>query len=294
MNIMKKQLVGIYLYILFYLLFVVSINSTPLRMTNTCSSCLFASKNCPQVCGLNVQQCKNLDKITQQRIKYIIQHPNTTYEMRKKINEILFCSYKGWASSKAIQYYYLYKQRCLHIKKDELILCALFGLYKGILRYNGNNTFISYVDLYVKHELQECNRKLLLINSMPKTYLRKTKTVEENNKLYNIYLKPIFIGNNNYIMENSEFNSIYSQENKYMNNENELNFQKKIWEQIRKLSPKQIEIMHYKYSYEFDVIRTNQEIANIMGCSKQNISKQLLHAKSKLILFLTNDYNNAI
>jgi hypothetical protein len=57
-------------------------------------------------------------------------------------------------------------------------------------------------------------------------------------------LKPIYIGFDNYLMENTIHNSIYSNENKWLKNEDDLMFQMKIWEEIRKLPPLQMRIMY--------------------------------------------------
>ena len=102
-----------------------------------------------------VTRCANLNKISQQRIKNIIQHPGTTTEMREQINHVLFDSYRDWATSKAVQFKRFHKHKCGHIKNDEMASYALFGLYQGIQRYNGNDTFITYVDFYIKNELDE-------------------------------------------------------------------------------------------------------------------------------------------
>ena len=224
-----------------------------------------------------------LNKLSQQRIKNIIQHPSTTYEMREKINNVLFNSYKDWASSKAIHFKRLHKHKCYHIKTDEMISYALFGLYKGIERYNGNNTFITYVDYYIKHELQQGMSQLIPINALPKTIYKKKKTTEENNKLYNIYLKPIYIGFDNYIMENTIYNAIYSHNNKWVTDEDDLIFRMKIWEKIRKLPPFQMRIMYYKYSNDFEVLRTNGVVADIMDTSIQTIRINLIDIKNKLL-----------
>jgi hypothetical protein len=231
--------------------------------------------------------CANLNKLSQQRIKHIIQHTGTTYEMREKINHILFDSYKGWATTKAIQFKRFHKHKCYHIKNDEMTSYALFGLYEGIERYNGNDTFISYIDLYIKHQLQLGMSKLIPINALPKTYLKKKKTLEENNKLYNIYLKPMYIGFDNYLMENTVFNSIYSHENKWLKYEDDLMFQMKIWEKIRELPPFQMRIMYYKYSTDFEMLRTNGVVADIMDCSIQTIRINLIDIKNKLLPFIT-------
>uniref|UniRef100_A0A6C0EEY2 Uncharacterized protein n=1 Tax=viral metagenome TaxID=1070528 RepID=A0A6C0EEY2_9ZZZZ len=235
--------------------------------------------------------CANLSKITQERIKHIIQNPGTTYEMREQINSILFTSYKDWATIKAIHFKRLHKNKCSHIKTDEMISYSLFGLYQGIKRYNGNNTFVTYVDFYIKHELQQCVAKLLPINALPKTYLKKEKTQQEYNKMNNIYLKPIYIGFDHYLMENTIYNSIYSNKNTWFETENDTNLKIKIWKKIRELPPLQMRIMYYKYSSDFEMLRSNREIAEIMGYSTQTIRINLLDIKNKLLPFIIDNRN---
>jgi len=235
--------------------------------------------------------CANLSKITQERIKYIIQNPGTTYEMREQINTILFNSYKDWATTKAIHFKRLHKNKCSHIKTDELISYSLFGLYQGIKRYNGNNTFVTYVDFYIKNELQQCVAKLFPINALPKTYLKKEKTQQEYNKLNNIYLKPIYIGFDHYLMENTIYNSIYSNKNTWFETEDDTNLKIKIWKKIRELPPLQMRIMYYKYSSDFEMLRSNREIAEIMEYSTQTIRMNLIEIKNKLLPFIIDNRN---
>jgi hypothetical protein len=235
--------------------------------------------------------CANLSKITQERIKYIIQHPGTTYEMREQINTILFTSYKDWATTKAVNFKRLHKNKCSHIRTDEFISYSLFGLYQGIKRYNGNNTFVTYVDFYIKHELQQCVAKLLPINALPKTYLKKKKTQQEYNKFKNIYLKPIYIGFDNYLMENTIYNSIYSNKNTWFKIEDDTNFKIEIWKKIRELPPLHMRIMYYKYSSDFEMLRSNREIAELMGYSTQTIRINLLDIKNKLLPFIIDNRN---
>jgi hypothetical protein len=78
--------------------------------------------------GTNV--CENLSKLSQQRIKHIIQHPGTTPEMRDKINHVLFDSYKGWAESKAIHFKRLHKHKCYHITPFNISNADFLGIKK--------------------------------------------------------------------------------------------------------------------------------------------------------------------
>ena len=235
--------------------------------------------------------CTNLSKISQQRIKYLIQNPGTTYEMREQINSILFDSYRDWATTKAIHFKRLHKHKCNHINNDEIVSYALFGLYQGIKRYNGNNTFITYVDYYIKSELQQCTAKLLPINALPKTYLRKKKTQEEYNKMNNVYLKPIYIGFDHYLMENTIYNSIYSNKNNWFETEDDTTLKIKLWEKIRELPQFQMRIMYYKYSSDFEMLRSNREIGEIMEYSTQTIRMNLIDIKNKLFPFISDNNN---
>lgn len=224
-----------------------------------------------------------LNKIAQQRIKYIIQHPGTTPHMREAIDKILFDSYKDLAAKKAIQFKYSHKYICKNIKTDDFICCAFFGLYKGIKRFNGNDTFVKYIDLYIKWELQKCMSKSIPINALPKTYFRQKKTSQEYEKLYSIYLNPIHIGVNNYLMENTQYNDVYSNENRWMRIEEDFTYQKKIWGKINELPEFQMKIMHCKYSVCFETLHTNREIAEMMNCSAQTIGVNIKQIRNKLL-----------
>ena len=230
----------------------------------------------------------NLNEISIKRIKYIIKHPETTPIMREEINNVLFEHYKSWATTKAIRFKRFHKHKCYHIPNDEIISIALFGLYKGIRKYNGNDTFVTYVDLHIKDSLYTGMTKLLPINTLTQTYLKKKKTIEENNKLHYVYLKPKHMGFDNYLMENSIYNDIHSNNNKWLNDENELMIKMKIWDKIRQLPSFQMRIMYYKYSNDFQKLRSNGAIAEIMECSTGKVRIHLNKAKKTLLEFIAS------
>ena len=231
----------------------------------------------------------HLSKISQQRIKHIIQHPGTTPEMREVIDNILFSSYKDFAMKKAMQFKYSHKYICKNIRKDDLFSCAYLGLYKGIKKFNGNSTFVKYIDLYMTHELQKCISKSIPINALPKTYFKKKKNSQEYKKLFNVYLNPIHIGFDNYFMENTLYNDIYSNGNRWIGIEDQLVYQKKIWGKINELPEFQRKIMHCKYSVCFETLRTNREIAEIMNCSAQTIGVNIKQIRKTLMPLLYID-----
>ena len=228
----------------------------------------------------------HLNKIAQQRIKYIIQHPGTTPEMREVIDKILFDNYKNWAAKKAIQFKNSHKYICRNSKTDDFLSCAYFGLYKGIKRFNGNDTFVKYIEFYIKCELQKCMSKSIPINALPKTYFKQKKTWQEYAKLYSVHLNPIHIGFDNHFMENTQYNDIYSNGNRWMRVEEDFIYQKKIWEKINQLPEFQMKIMQRKYSVCFETLYTNREIAESMNCSAQTIGVNIKNIRNKLLPFV--------
>lgn len=233
----------------------------------------------------------NLSKTDQRRIKYIIQHPDTTYEMREKVNSILFHSYKGWASTRAMHFKNAHATICKSMDKNEMIDYALIGLYKGISKFNGNNTFITYVDFYIKCELQKGMMQLLPNHVLPKTYFRKKKTYYEYKQFFNIHLNPLYVGSDTYLLENAKENN--DNANKWLTNENDIFFQNVMWKKIRTLPPLQTKIMYYKYSHDFKKIRTNKEIAEIMDCPIHTINMNLNISKQTLLPYITEfTYHN--
>lgn len=231
----------------------------------------------------------HLNKIAQQRIKTIIQHPGTTPEMRETVDKILFDSYKDFAAKKALQFKHSYKYICKDIKTDDFLSCAFFGLYKGIKRFNGNDTFVKYIELYIKSELQKCMSKSIPINALPKTYFQKKKTSEEYAKFYSVYMNPIHMGFDNHFMENTQYNDVYSNGNRWVGFEDDLIYQKKIWEKINQLPEFQRKIMQRKYSVCFETLYTNREIAKTMNCSAQTISVNIKQIRNKLLPFVIDN-----
>jgi DNA-directed RNA polymerase specialized sigma subunit len=90
-------------------------------------------------------------------------------------------------------------------------------------------------------------------------------------------------------MENTMFNDIYSNGNRWIGIEDQLVYQKKIWGKINELPEFQRKIMHCKYSVCFETLRTNREIAEIMNCSAQTIRVNINNIREKLMPLLYID-----
>jgi hypothetical protein len=88
-------------------------------------------------------------------------------------------------------------------------------------------------------------------------------------------------------MENTIYNSIYSNKNTWFETEDDTNLKIEIWKKIRELPPLHMRIMYYKYSTDFEMLRTNGVVADIMDCSIQTIRRNLIDIKNKLLPTIT-------
>jgi RNA polymerase sigma factor (sigma-70 family) len=221
-----------------------------------------------------------LTQMQKDRINYIIQHPQTPIAIRTKINKILFIYYKQWAIAKAIQFKQLHKHKCRNIALNECALFALAGLHKSILKFDGKHAFTVYAYLHIKGELYKGMTEQQPINILPKSYLRKKHLLEESKKIHNVYMKPIYIGfddyklnkngqsaNNNILLETAE-----TKENLM-----------KIWENINRLPPFQRRIFHYKYSHDFNMIRSNKHVAELMACSEEYVRINIVKSINTIV-----------
>jgi len=214
-----------------------------------------------------------LTQIQKDRINYIIQHPNTPIEVRKKINNILFTYYKKWAITQAFQFKQLHKHKCRNIALNECALFALAGLYKSILKFDGKHAFTVYAYLHIKGELYKGMTEQQPINILPKSYLRKKHLLEESKKIHNVYMKPIYVGFDDYKLDK---NVQSSNKNVLLESIETKERIIKTWEKINRLPSFQRRIFHYKYSHDFDKVRTNKDVAELMECSEEWIRKNIV------------------
>jgi RNA polymerase sigma factor (sigma-70 family) len=214
-----------------------------------------------------------LTQMQKNRINYIIQHPQTPISMRNKINNILFTYYKKWAITQAFQFKQLHKHKCRNIALNECALFALAGLYKSILKFDGKHAFTVYSYLHIKGELYKGMTEQQPINILPKSYLRKKHLLEESKKIHNVYMKPIYVGFDDYKLDK---NVQSSNKNVLLESIETKERIIKTWEKINRLPSFQRRIFHYKYSHDFDKVRTNKRIAELMECSEEWIRKNIV------------------
>ena len=212
-----------------------------------------------------VKSLKFLTKNQWKNINIIIKNKNTPIIMRKKVNQILYTYYKDYALFKANEFKKFHRYKCEHISSEDLYINAYKGLINAIKNYNGNSYFLNYINIYILSELYITMTQLYPISTIPKKIrIIKKKSYLKKKKVY--YLGQDDIASTNY-------NNIdYNEYNEYM----------ELWKIINMstLNPKVKKMIHYKYNFYFDKIRSNGEVAELMCFSEEHVRIELSKIKN--------------
>ena len=212
-------------------------------------------------------------------INNLIKNKNLEKEQRLKINNLLYLSYEKWAIKKANDFKELHYYKCKNININELVLSSKIGLFKAIKNYNGNSDFTYFSQLYVKNELFKVLTTYYAHSAVPKDIRKKSKKNLTEKELI-IYYKNI----NTYLINYSDNNKIDRLRNyDYKKNmlETVLDKHEKyekykiIWDKINNLDSFKIKIFSLKYDFEFNKLRSNKNISNLLCCSEEHIRKNI-------------------
>jgi RNA polymerase sigma factor (sigma-70 family) len=188
---------------------------------------------------------------------------------REKINTILFLSYEKWSVQKAKDFKKFHSYKCRNIDINDLIVSSRLGLFKSIKKYNGNTSFIYFSEIYIKSELFRTLTNYFSQSIIPKKERMKSKanfTKIELHK-YKKLLEPSWVSYSDYW----RFDKYNKKTECILDRIERKESRDKIWEEINKLDPTLKKIIHYKYDYDLNTIRSNREIGELMAYSEENI-----------------------
>jgi hypothetical protein len=216
-------------------------------------------------------------------INNLIKNKNLNHEQRNIINKVLYLSYEKWAIKKAIEFKKFHRFKCKNICTDELILSGKIGLFKSIKIYNGNSPFIYFSEIYVKGELFKTLTNSFSLSPLPKNIRLKSKKNFSDKQIieYKNLLTTKLI---NY-SDNWQFDKIYNKNtntNLILDNINTIEKYKNLWEKINNVDLFSKKIIYLKYDYEFNKIRSNKHISELMCCSEENVRKNLVKTIIKI------------
>ena len=219
------------------------------------------------------------------KINYLIKSKSLNLNQRNIINNILFISYEKYAIKKAIEFKKLHYFKCKNINTDELILCSKLGLFKSTKNYNGNFNFITYSDIYIKSELLNLLTSHFSLSLLPKNIRKKNKNNFTDIELYN-YKKALqtkYITYSNNWQFDVIYNSNNNNNNYVLDNINKYENHKKMWGKINNLDSFSKRIIYLKYDFDFNKIRSNKHIGQLMCCSEENIRNNLISSIKQMV-----------
>jgi len=228
---------------------------------------------------------KFLTKSQWSLIDKLLLNPNTTKNMRNKIHYILYKYYDQWAFTKAYQFKQFHKYKCNHISTLELYNYASFGLYKSIKKYNvttNKNSFFLYAEKNIYYELLKGITDLHPITSIPKAERKKGY----KQQIKKVNSKTQLIGDNEWIYD--KINKYKIEENEPLNQIVYKDKYNSLWNKIDELKPLHKRIMYLKYNFNFQKIRSNKDIGELMGFSEEWIRQNIVI----LLSFLNFSDNN--
>lgn len=202
-------------------------------------------------------------------IQHLLDNPQLTLPMRDKINTVLFHYYDDWSCYKAAEFKKFHQHKCNHIPLDELQMYSRIGLMKAIRNYKGKSLFSNYANIYIQGELYRGMTELhpLTIDS-PRD--RTNRTLSSTKKKY--MLATYFVGSNEWVLD-----KLYHSKNNNINDVlHKHNIQDEFWNTID-MQPniKTQRMIHYKFDYEWNPIRTNKQVAELMACSEEDVRKTI-------------------
>jgi hypothetical protein len=221
-------------------------------------------------------KCFHLTKHQLCLIHNLIKKNNLSFKQRETINKILYLSFEKLSIKKAIEFKKYHYHKCKNINIDDLIISSKFGLFKSIQKYNGKSNFIYFSNIYIRSELLKTLTSYFSLSILPKKIRIKNKTNYSSLELknYNKLLQTRLVSySNQWQFDKLNLNKEYTL-NKFELIEYYIDF----WRKINSLKSFQKQIIHYKYDFEFNKIRSNKKISELLCCSEENIRFNLIKA----------------
>lgn len=136
-------------------------------------------------------QDNHLSTIEWKNINYILNHNDSTPELRDKVKNIIYSCYENWAFSMVHLIKNKHCEKCGQIQIDELKLYAYIGLRKAIINYDSTryNQFTNYAVKYVYSEIFSGIYELTPIYASDENYKYKNKHKVFDRKFKNKHKK---------------------------------------------------------------------------------------------------------
>jgi len=142
-----------------------------------------------QIQGQQIREQEvDLSTIEWKNINYILNHRNSSPELRVKVKNIIYNCYEKWAFSMVHLIRNKHQEKCGPIQVDELKLYGYIGLRKAIINYDSTkyNQFTNYAVKYIYNEVFNGIYELSPIYACDGDYqyVKKQKIIHKMNYKY--------------------------------------------------------------------------------------------------------------
>ena len=195
-------------------------------------------------------------------------------DKKETLNKILYKSREKWAIKQAVLFKQKNPYKCGRIRQDELNLYAKNGLYKSILNYNGCSYFNFYSNIYIQSELKKALSDSFSLSILPKKIrvASKANMTQLEREAYKTLLFTETRRDTSFWhkIDNVNFETI-----------NDLDIYRELWNKIGKINDTFTKrIIYLKYDYEFNEIRSNKHVSELMCCSSEYVRKKIKDFKN--------------
>ncbi len=177
--------------------------------------------------------------------------------IQDKLNKIIYNNYQKLSFSKSISFKNKHYRKCKAIPLMEVNQWANTGLLEAINNYDysRNTNFGNFAGKYIHGALHTGLTNQYSINKIPKYKRRRKNKIE----------KELPILHPNYYLYKSKH--VIDYESKHQNEE--------LWYKINQCDKKIRRIFYLKFDPEFNKIRSNKHVAELMCYSEEHVRKQI-------------------
>ena len=236
-------------------------------------------------------------------IQIILQHKETPPKIKNTVKNIIYYAYQKLAIKEAYKFKKFHSYKCKNINIEDFLLSSKLGLYKSIEKYNGNTNFENYSKKYIQGELYKCLTNFHEITNIPKSYRRKAKTdlTINSRKNYKKCLKTTLVSSTDYwrfdrmqTLKRDKKKIILTPEEEQEERNGVQLIRAKMNELFAKSKTDTFtkKVFEYKFDADFQIIRSNKYIAELMGCSEEHVRNKLENFKKLFINEIFHDNKN--
>jgi hypothetical protein len=204
----------------------------------------------------------------------IMTHPGTSDTTRMKTRKIIYTKYEDWAIHQSRKFLQSKPWLRQYIHPDELAIYSVQGLIHAVDKYDFSRgtdehqgtPFFVYATKWIKGEMLRGVSELYPMTVIPSAWRKRRMHYRKSHAVK-------FYGDNEYMLDKFTDTSMNFATNPFRESDD----YHEAWETLESIfgdDPFMKRTFRMKYSPRFESVRTNAEVAELMGCSEEHIRKK--------------------